>query len=340
MNKESRDKYCCDICFIPYEGNKSYELISDVSANSNLCYNASEKELLERGYEKYKDFCSFRYKKEYRVCYKCFVDKYDPYYMSCPGCINRHDHSKSGSTIHQKKCKKCNKNICELNIYLYGHYELLFCEYCPGCCQGLKLNCNMCGNKYNKRYCKLHTNIDHINTIRCEQDHCRECCKKAHICMICNSTSDEKFKFDDGIIYHINCYHKGKLECIKCNKKYIAKSFCKGIFEKKICKNCIICIECEKKFVKDKYNMDYFSQTNQLVCLNCLDKKRICKKCGDINNTNRYYNYIFCIKCMICEKCKKNCYKENEWHKSVVNYMKKNNKVMCYECLQDNSSQK
>ena len=271
MSKECKNNDCCDLCFIPYEGNKSYEL---VSADHDLCEGESEELLLKKGYKKYKKYDSFCYKKEYKVCYKCFVNRS---YMNLKCLICAHHNSyTSKSTIHQENCKKCNKKICELNIYI-NKYKSLFCEYCSECCQVIKLNCNMCGNKYNKRYCELHINMSAINKVRCDQDHCRECCKKAHICMICNSTSDEKFKFDDGIIYHINCYNKGKLECCKCNKKYIAKSFYKGIFKIKICKNCIICIECGNNFVKNMDTIDYFLQTNQLVCLNCLDKKKICK---------------------------------------------------------------
>ena len=38
---------------------------------------------------------------------------------------------------------------------------------------------------------------------------------------------------------------------------------------------------------------------------------------------------------MICEKCKKNCYKAGQLCYLVNNYIKENNKVMCYDCLRE-----
>ena len=239
MSKECKNNNCCDICFIPYEGNKSYKMLADVFAGSSMYDDSSEELLLEKGYEKYMNYSSFRYKKDYKVCYKCFVNKYDYNFMYCPICVNMRGYSDIGSTIHQDNCKNCNKEICELRWYNSSE-NIKFCGYCLKCCQGMKINCKLCGGKYNKRYCDAHTHYNSYNKFRCDEDHCRECCKKAHICMICKDVSNERFKFDWKGIFHPSCFRKiKKLICSKCNKKYDIYYHESYNFDKKICKKCI-----------------------------------------------------------------------------------------------------
>jgi hypothetical protein len=68
----------------------------------------------------------------------------------------------------------------------------------------------MCKDKYNKRYCQEH---NYKSEYICGEEHCRKCCKKAHICMICNSNNDERFKFDAKGTFHPGCLKKKEQSC-------------------------------------------------------------------------------------------------------------------------------
>lgn len=336
MDHDSGEDYC-DRCSVSYEGEKSYKLLADVYAGDDYCDGASEEQLLEKGYEKYDYYGNTRFKKEHTVCYKCFVDKYNCIFMACPVCVDITQRSGVGSVPHQESCKKCRKQICALRVYaIYYNDSIKFCEYCPKCCQGMKVVCNMCGDKYNKRYCEAHTHGSRKNEFRCEEGHCRECCKKAHICMLCEGISDERFKFDWKGTFHPGCLKKGgKLECSRCHKKYGAKSFYDGNFEKKICKRCVVCLECGDNFSDNmnSYTNDHLSKTDQLVCYNCLEKRRLCEKCGEQNDTDRWQRYPFCQKCMMCEKCGGSCYKAGSWSGAVHTCFEQTGRLKCSDCL-------
>lgn len=337
MSSDSEDNCCYDICFTSYGGDKSYKLLADVFAGSDKCDGASEEKLLERGYEKYNYYGNTRFRKEYTVCHKCFVDKYNDIFMACPVCVKVTERSHLGSTLHQESCKKCKKQICALRVYAFGSSDdIKFCGYCPKCCQGMKVICNMCGGKYNKRSCDAHTHGSRMNEYRCDQEHCRECCKTAHICMLCEGTSDERFKFDWKGTFHPGCLKKGgKLECSRCHKKFGAKSFYDGDFGKKICKKCIICSECGENFSTDMncYTNDHLSKTDQLVCYSCLEKRRLCEKCGERNDTDRWQRYPFCQKCMMCEKCGGGCYKAGSWSGAVYTCFEQTGRLKCSDCI-------
>jgi hypothetical protein len=277
--------------------------------------------------------------KEYITCYKCFVSKYklgSELKLECPVCIdykdNMHFLAKTNFKLafHQDNCKTCGIVKCS-----FGKRDnkktLNFCGNCEKCCQKVKYCCNMCKGKYNKRYCDEH---NYQSMYRCDQEHCKECCKKAHICMICDGTNNERFKFDWKGTFHPSCLKKkgSKLECIKCNKKYGIKSFYYSSFRKKICKKCIICVGCKINYSDKQNNIteENFEKTNILLCINCIKTKRVCYKCRKHNDTKPWQLYILCQKCLICEKCGKNTYYSNCNNcDSIIDNYKKTGQVLC-----------
>jgi hypothetical protein len=126
-----------------------------------------------------------------------------------------------------------------------------------------------------------------------------------------------------------------KLQCSKCNKKYLIHIFYKGNIYERICKNCIICTDCGKNFWNSQYSYtgDYFEKTNILLCCGCIDKKRACEKCGGHNDTTSWMNYSLCQKCLRCEKCGKSSYKPNSYTygrcDQIIDNYKKTGKGVC-----------
>lgn len=170
----------------------------------------------------------------------------------------------------------------------------------------MKVDCNICGAKYKKRFCEAHTHTVRENEFRCEENHCRDCCKKAHICILCGGTKDERFKFDWKGTFHPSCFKSGgKLECCKCHKKYGAKHFYDGFykteFSRAICPKCIICQRCGNNFpikLNDNYySVDHFKKVGELLCYSCLEKDRVCVRCGKQNDTDRCKSCKFCVEC-------------------------------------------
>ncbi len=221
----------------------------------------------------------YKIRKTFTYCTNCFIPKYPigDDCWSCSSCQDNGWYSGKGTTRHQISCAggKCKKLVCEEKHALNTPNK--FCDYCAKCCQKLKIDCDMCGEKMNKRYCNIHTGHRGASDFRCEETHCRKCCKTAHLCFICNGTNDERFKFDWKGTFHSSCLKgKGKLTCTMCDKSYSVKAFYDGWFNPVICKRCF----------------------PEAECSGCYRKVR------DIGVHN-FRKYDEALDCLICDKCKK-----------------------------------
>ena len=211
----------CNFCEEPFNEEKSYKLLEIIKRDTEIFNSQSDEDFINKGYkiiEEKSESNTFikEYRKEYSVCYKCFVSKYKfSSNFKCPVCIDYKQDSRCyfqktdfKLAFHQGNCKTCGVYKCSFKFE--NNKNLIFCGNCTKCCQKMKIFCYMCKGKYNKRYCEEH---NYKSEYICGEEHCRKCCKKAHVCMICNSNNDERFKFDAKGTFHPGCFKKKEQSC-------------------------------------------------------------------------------------------------------------------------------
>lgn len=273
---------------------KNYLPSDDILANYGITKDDFKFE--GSGYSKY-------WIKDIPSCMNCFYEKLknNDYKIECINCFNYTTRDHKGEAIHQANCKGCSKIICGLRSYAFDDDRIVFCGYCDKCCQKMKIDCICCGKKMNKRYCDAHTHGSSKNNFRCEIQHCKDCCKKEHICMICNGINDERFKFDWKGTFHPGCLKKKgmKLQCVKCMKSYAPKTFYDGMFGEKICAKCINCIKCGKNYSKfnNCYTLNNYRKRGEMKCYDCLEEERVCVECGKKNDLERWKGSDMCSSC-------------------------------------------
>ena len=279
----------CELCDKVFgTSDKSFEIVNKIGSNFlKKRMSNSVAEMMVKGYNDN----GYNVTKTFTCCYDCFVSKYNPVDADawyCPSCRNECWHSNKGTTRHQVSCanKKCKKLVCEVADGWKKIYR--FCDYCRNCCQKLKIDCDICCEKMDKRYCNMHTGNRGTSDFRCKETHCRKCCKMAHLCFICKGTSNERFKFDWKGTFHSSCLKgKTKLTCTMCDKSYRVSNFYDGWFVPAICKHCLpeaVCAGgCHQKVKSAGINS--FSKWGEslecLICDDCREKRNVGMGCGD-----------------------------------------------------------
>lgn len=173
----------------------------------------------------------------------------DKYYLrilkeDCPQIVlkNIYDFCQDDPNISYKSCKKCKKNILELD-----------CKKCLKCKTSYHEDCRF--------EWKLNIKGNGI---------CLNCQRYYKVCYLCDKIY---YNIDNCECGRYICNNHKEYECFGCKKKNcLSNSCCKLRGNKPYCKLCL-----EKFFRCTKCRITKYASNNNITCIKC--KNKICKTC-------------------------------------------------------------